>query len=179
MNEYLALILWGAFAWTFVEYALHNWVFHRLRVTSVGKREHLAHHAKKGYFTEWSLKLKMVFVGHSAVYLFSFLCLDAWRASVFTLSFGVSYFAYEYVHYCNHMYAPKTIYGRWARKHHFAHHFEDSRANHGVTTPLWDLIFGTYRRIAKVRVPKRFEMDWLVDDKGRVRQAYRDDYALR
>jgi sterol desaturase/sphingolipid hydroxylase (fatty acid hydroxylase superfamily) len=101
------------------------------------------------------------------------------QAIVFTLSFGVSYLVYEYVHYLNHVEPPKTLYGRWARKHHFLHHFEDAKSNHGVTSPLWDLVFGTYRRLPKIRVPKRFEMRWLLDENAEIRGEYRDDYVLR
>ena len=37
-------------------------------------------------------------------------------------------------------------YGRWARRHHFHHHFVDVRRNYGVTTPLWDVVLRTRRR---------------------------------
>jgi hypothetical protein len=37
-------------------------------------------------------------------------------------------------------------YGRWARGHHFHHHFVDARVNYGVTSPVWDVVLRTRRR---------------------------------
>jgi len=37
-------------------------------------------------------------------------------------------------------------YGRWAREHHFHHHFVDLRVNYGVTSGLWDVVLRTRRR---------------------------------
>jgi 4-hydroxysphinganine ceramide fatty acyl 2-hydroxylase len=64
------------------------------------------------------------------------------------------------------------------RRHHFHHHFGHPTANHGVTSPIWDMVFGTYERVdGPLRVPRRLAMVWLVDD-GQVRPEYADDYAL-
>ncbi len=37
------------------------------------------------------------------------------------------------------------------RRHHFHHHFVDGRANHGVTTPLWDFAFGTCQKPTTIK----------------------------
>ena len=51
--------------------------------------------------------------------------------------------------------------------------------NHGVTSPVWDLVFGTYVRVdGPIRVPRRMAMVWLVDDDGTVRPEYAADYAV-
>jgi hypothetical protein len=52
-------------------------------------------------------------------------------------------------------------------------------ANHGVTTPVWDLVFGTYERVdGAVAVPRRLAMRWLCDEHGEVRPEYAGDYRL-
>jgi hypothetical protein len=76
------------------------------------------------------------------------------------------------------MRAPKSAYGRWARRHHFSHHFVDARYNHGVTTPIWDMVFGTYRRPVPIKVPAKLTMSWLLDEGGQLRPEYSGDYFL-
>jgi hypothetical protein len=50
--------------------------------------------------------------------------------------------------------------------------------NHGVTSPLWDKVFGTYEAPAQVRVPRRLAMIWLVDEQGELRAEFADRYVL-
>jgi hypothetical protein len=92
----------------------------------------------------------------------------------------LGYIVYDLVHWSNHVHAPKTAYGRWARRHHFSHHFSDARFNHGVTTPIWDVVFRTYRAPGRIVVPKRLCMDWLLDSEtGCIRHQFRNDFELR
>ena len=125
----------GCFSWTFVKHAFHGWVVHRSQLRTLSKREHLAHHAHSGYFTALGLKLKMIFTGHAMVLTLAIICVDLPLALVFTLSFGLLYLLCECVHYSNLLDSPAILYGVWARKHHFLHHFEDAQSIYGVTTP--------------------------------------------
>ena len=44
---------------------------------------------------------------------------------------------------------------------------------------LWDLVFGTYRPVEAVRVPRRLEMRWLTDpDTGDVWPPLRGTYSV-
>ena len=112
-------------------------------------------------------------------YLVSKLVIDVGQAEVFKLSLALSYACYEWVHRHHHTHAPKSWYGAWLRKHHFIHHFHDARMNHGVTSPFWDVVFGTYRSQDRVKVPRKFAMDWLLDEQGNVKAAFADDYYTR
>jgi hypothetical protein len=64
---------------------------------------------------------------------------------------------YEFVHMNMHnrRTPPRTPYGMWVSRLHLHHHFEDARTNHGITSPLWDFLLGTYRKPGVVRVPDR------------------------
>lgn len=89
------------------------------------------------------------------------------------------YATYELLHRREHTWAGFGAYGRWARRHHFAHHYSDARFNHGVTSPLWDLVFRTYRPVQIIRVPRKFVMPWLKDPQtGEVRADYADRFVL-
>ena len=69
---------------------------------------------------------------------------------------------------------------RYLRRHHFHHHFVDGRKNHGVTTPIWDFVFGTYEQPTKIRVPAKLCMPWLRDPAtGGIRAEHAATYELR
>jgi sterol desaturase/sphingolipid hydroxylase (fatty acid hydroxylase superfamily) len=106
-------------------------------------------------------------------YIFGFL-------NAFGFGAGVTsgYAVYEYIHWSTHMRAPRSAYGRWTRRHHFSHHFTDARYNHGVTTPIWDMAFGTYRPAARIKVPRKFALKWLVKEDGEIRSEFSPDYYL-
>ncbi|MEL6180069.1 MAG: sterol desaturase family protein, partial [Myxococcota bacterium] len=97
----------------------------------------------------------------------------------FTLGFLLSYVGYEVLHRRVHTHPPVGPYGRWARKHHFYHHFSRPNLNHGVTSPIWDVVFGTLETPEMVRVPAKKAMSWLLDpETGDVAEAYAADYVL-
>lgn len=55
--------------------------------------------------------------------------------------------AYEYAHGFAHMVAePGSGYGRMIRRSHMLHHFHNETGNFGITSPVYDLMFGTYYR---------------------------------
>jgi sterol desaturase/sphingolipid hydroxylase (fatty acid hydroxylase superfamily) len=57
----------------------------------------------------------------------------------------VGYIAYDWVHYYTHHARPRTRLGKWIRAYHLRHHFQDHDAFFGISSPLWDFVFGTYR----------------------------------
>lgn len=59
------------------------------------------------------------------------------------------------------------------------HHFGAPMRNFGVTTPVWDVLLGTYDEPGVVTVPLRMAPDWLVDETGEVREEYSADYATK
>ena len=94
--------------------------------------------------------------------------------------FAGFYLFYEVLHRLEHVWRGIGPYGRWARRHHFYHHFHNPRLNHGVTSPLWDLVFGTYARPGVIKVPEKLQMRWLVDPaSGSVWPSLQDQYELR
>ncbi len=166
----------GAFGWTFTEYALHAWHGHRARGRNEFSRQHLKHHAQSGYFAPLDLKLRMAIpIGLATLALAIWvgpLAIAAWAG------FFGAYTFYEVLHYRLHVATPIGAYGRWARRHHFFHHFGDARTNHGVTTPLWDVVFQTLAEPRPIQVPRKFVMPWLVDGSGNVRPEHAGTFSL-
>jgi len=92
---------------------------------------------------------------------------------------GCSCFSEEILRRREHVTAGVGLHGRWARRHHFYHHFDDARFNHGVTSPLWDLLMGTYRTAEVITIPPRLMMPWLGDPEVGVRLELAGTYALK
>lgn len=178
VESVLPALLAGAFAWTLAEYFLHRVVFHEASPASPGAREHRQHHAQPDYFAPaWQKALAAVVVAGLVLPVLS-LALGWAAGGAFTAGFIAMYLAYEVLHRRCHTHPPRGRYGRWRRRNHFAHHFADPRRGHGVTTPLWDHVFGTALSVDRVRVPRRLAMRWLVDGEGRVRAPFAADYEL-
>jgi dihydroceramide fatty acyl 2-hydroxylase len=169
----------GAFTWSFVEYAMHRFNGHGMRGKTRFSREHLAHHADADAFAPLHLKLMTGSVVATAVFALGGL-LTTWDVSTFyTLGFLGGYVFYEVVHFRLHRATPNTAYMRWAARHHFAHHFNAPKHNHGVTSPFWDIVLGTLRRRETVRVPRRLAMAWLVNPLTEdVQAAFASDFRL-
>jgi 4-hydroxysphinganine ceramide fatty acyl 2-hydroxylase len=170
----------GLLTWTFTEYAMHNWVGHKAKGKNAFSKEHLKHHRLGNYFTPWAGKALRTVVVLSTIFALTLFIFGTFSAGAFTVGFALGYAWYEYLHWSLHVNPPRHSYGRWARRHHFHHHFENPKMNHGVTTPLWDVVFGTYEAPATIRVPKKIVMPWLIDPVSRtVYGDYVADFKLR
>lgn len=172
----LALAL-GALTWSLSEYALHRWVGHSPRSRTDFADEHRTHHAVRGYFAPTVKKaLHAVPLVLAGLALAAPACGAAGAAWVG--GFAATYVAYEVLHRRLHTHGPRGPLGRYLRRHHFAHHFNGPQTNHGVTSPLWDHLFGTWRDPGVIRVPEKHAMVWLLDAAGEVRPEYASDYAV-
>ena len=171
----------GAFTWNLAEYLLHRFAMHHLHGRGIMSREHLEHHVKAGWNFSPILLLSwlgVVVVGGLGLLPLAWLVAGPAVAAGVSLGWAVAYFFYEYQHAVAHLRAPTGRYSTWVRHHHFHHHFGHPMANHGVTTPLWDHVFGTWEDPGVVKVPRRMALPWLVDEAGEVRPEYRDRYVL-
>jgi sterol desaturase/sphingolipid hydroxylase (fatty acid hydroxylase superfamily) len=184
VTTFLALLggfVVGAFIWNLAEYLLHRFAMHHLHGRGIMSREHLEHHVKAGWNFSPILLLSwlgVVVVGIAGLLPLAWLLAGPVVAGGVALGWGAAYFFYEYQHAASHLRAPRGRYSTWVRHHHFHHHFGHPMANHGVTTPLWDHVFGTWQAPGVIKVPRRMALPWLVDERGEVRPEYRDRYAL-
>ena len=166
----------GGVVWTIAEYILHRGWGHRPSKNPFSK-EHLAHHADVMYFAPSWMKFAFA-VAALALIGGPLLVFVGAPAAAGLAGFLAVYLCYELVHRRLHTHAPKTRYGRWARRHHLYHHFKRPNLNHGVTTPVWDFVFRTLEVPPKIRVPRRQALPWMVDDQGQLLAEFSDDYEL-
>jgi len=168
----------GALGWTLLEYLLHRFVFHGASATLLGAKEHRRHHAQVDYFAPWWQKALAALTVTAVMLPLAAIAQGVAIGLSFTSGFIGTYLLYEVLHRRAHTRPPTGPYGRWRRRNHFAHHFVDPRRGQGVTTPLWDRVFGTRLPVARVPVPRRLAMPWLIDANGEIGPAYASAYAL-
>lgn len=173
-----ALLALGAALWTFGEYVMHRFAMHELRGRGLASREHLRHHAERDSILEsWYFAWTGIVAVGIALGLTASGVLGPVGACL-GIGWVAAYGFYDWIHWRAHRRPIAHPYERWVRRHHFHHHFGHPMANHGVTTPIWDLVFGTYERVdGPLRVPRRLAMVWLVED-GAVRPEYTADWTL-
>jgi sterol desaturase/sphingolipid hydroxylase (fatty acid hydroxylase superfamily) len=147
----LALLALGGLAlWTLAEYWLHRKLFHWEPDNAIGRRMHFIIHGI--HHDHPNDKLRLVMPPGASVPL------AALFFGLFVLAFGtphgfalfagflIGYLAYDYTHYWLHHFVPRSALGKRLREQHMRHHFQDHRFGFGVSSPLWDIVFGTLPR---------------------------------
>ena len=170
----------GVATWTLLEYVLHRFLGHDSRTQpNFFSREHTRHHGEGNYFAPAWKKGIAALAATALVAPLAIFAGGVAAGSAYTAGLIGMYLAYEWVHLRAHTHPGIGAYGRFLRRHHFSHHFTDPKRNHGVTTPIWDLVFGTFAPAPRIRVPRRLAMAWLVDPVTReLREASSGTYEL-
>lgn len=60
--------------------------------------------------------------------------------------FVAGYLVYDTVHYAVHHFSLHNPVLLYLKKHHYRHHYNDSTRDFGVSSPLWDVLMGTFSR---------------------------------
>ena len=169
----------GAVSWTAAEYGLHRFAMHELRGRGLASREHLKHHADVTYFSPASKKLLSAAGTTALAFPLASAAMGRRWATAFTTGMITMYFGYEVAHRRTHTHPPRHEFGRWMRRSHLHHHFGAPMRNFGVTSPVWDRVFGTYDEPGVVTVPERMAPVWMVDQAGHVRPEFSADYIVK
>jgi sterol desaturase/sphingolipid hydroxylase (fatty acid hydroxylase superfamily) len=134
----LLAVALGLFAFSFVEYFFHRWMFHtRIPLFAQGHRMH--HERPLGYDSlPFFLPGAVLLVLTGLVVLIvptGFALLMMGSVTLGYIAYGLSHFTIHHVRF------KHPLLRRWAGAHHVHHYHPDS--NFGVTTPLWDVLLGT------------------------------------
>lgn len=145
LNTFLLFIA-GMFFWSFTEYILHRFLFHNHPKTERGKRISYVLHGNHHEFPRDKGRLFMPVVPSiiiaSCFFLFYYLLLGNYAVAFFP-GFMLGYLLYGSIHYAIHAWSPpfKWMKGLW-RNHHL-HHYKHTDMGFGVSSTLWDHVFGT------------------------------------
>jgi sterol desaturase/sphingolipid hydroxylase (fatty acid hydroxylase superfamily) len=144
----MAFYFSGLMIWTLKEYILHRFVFHIDRYIPKAKRLHYIVHGVHHEQPADKERLIMPPAGGTviAALLFAFWYLILAEYS-FAFMAGITsgYLIYSYIHYTVHT-NPNTKLFRHQWFHHALHHYKYPEKAFGVSTPFWDIVFGTMPR---------------------------------
>jgi sterol desaturase/sphingolipid hydroxylase (fatty acid hydroxylase superfamily) len=144
--------LLGVFIWTPSEYLLHRFVFHFKARNPAQERMiylfHGIHHHQPQCKTRLvmppvvSIPLSAVFYGLFTLIFATLLGVPHWVGPVVS-GFTIGYLTYDLTHYATHHMPLKTHWFKFLKRYHMLHHFRTPSARYGVSSPLWDIVFGT------------------------------------
>ncbi len=130
----------GLVGWTLIEYLLHRVLFHHAPILSKIHARH--HHAPQDLIgtPAWASAL----IGLIVVASPSWATLGFGLGTAATAGLVTGYLWYDFVHYASHHWRPRrNSYLYRARLRHARHHHRSDSGNFGVTTSVWDRVFGT------------------------------------
>jgi len=170
----IATFLAGFLLWTLLEYVLHRFWFHRAPADDFDSklRAFMVH----GYHHEFPndrmrLVAPLILSAPLALIIATGYVLLAGRYYGAVLFAGtlLGYLTYDWVHYYTHHFRPTTRLGKFLRRYHMEHHYKDSDSHFGISSPLWDWVFGTAtsREIASGQVEQQVLATELVAAKRR------------
>ncbi len=166
----------GVLAFTLLEYGLHRFVFHfdpgddrnaKIRLFLM----HGLHHEFPN--DKWRLVAPplMSFPIAAVVFAVYWLLLSPTNAFVLFGGTCLGYLFYDWTHYYTHHFRnPKTRVGKLLRRAHAVHHYKLFHLNMGISSPLWDFIFGTYawsEEARKTALRESKEVEWQSDEAER------------
>ncbi len=143
----ISLYLGGMIFWTFTEYFIHRYLFHFDAKSEFSKKMVFYCHGVHHDFPNDSKRLVLPPIASIPLAILFFyifkLVLPTGFLYPFFAGFVSGYLIYDMIHYATH---HAKIGGKlWMaiKTHHLKHHFKDPEKGFGVSSPIWDILFGT------------------------------------
>lgn len=151
----VGLVLAGLLVWTLSEYVLHRYIFHWTNDTPFGRRVHFLLHGVHHEFPNDRDRLVMPLLTSVPLavifYTLFYVALGGVRfAEPLYAGFAIGYLAYDGTHYALHHFKQTSRFGKFVKRHHMLHHHADHQGGFGVSSPLWDVVFGTMPQVKKL-----------------------------
>jgi sterol desaturase/sphingolipid hydroxylase (fatty acid hydroxylase superfamily) len=153
----------ATFIYPLVWYVLHRWVLHsrwmwrHAFLASTWKRIHYDHHQDPNHLEVLFGALHTTLPTIAAATIPIGWAIGApWQSAAHphaafggaAMAFAIGLLTtcfYEFCHCIQHLaYKPKNKWLAEMKKRHMAHHFHDENGNYGITSFIWDRLFGTF-----------------------------------
>lgn len=144
----VALFFTGWIVFTWVEYQVHRHVFHMATYTKWREKLQYTMHGVHHEFPKDKDRLAMpplLSVTIATILLLLLRLVLGDFVFAFLPGFLVGYAAYLGVHYMVHAYQPPKNFLKALWINHGIHHYKNGEIVFGVSSPLWDYIYGTMR----------------------------------
>lgn len=136
----------GMFFWTFFEYIMHRYIFHMIAKSARAQQFIYVLHGNHHHFPRDKERLFMPPVPSlliaSAIFGIMYLLMREY-AFLFFPGFILGYLIYGSMHYAIHAWNPPFKWMKPLWRNHHLHHYKDEHHGYGVSTTLWDRVFGT------------------------------------
>lgn len=157
------------------EYLVHRGVFHYFADKKAGKvlsRQHVLHHETPDDL-DYLFNDPRISVSVGVLYFLTCFAITQSLGQSAALSLGnfTGLLYYEHVHFAAHRPGsrPWTPWGRLMKRIHLWHHYKHERLWFGVTSPLFDWAFGSWKDHRKVEpsptvrtlVPTEEQQEWM------------------
>jgi sterol desaturase/sphingolipid hydroxylase (fatty acid hydroxylase superfamily) len=166
VQKILLLFLGGIFFWTFFEYIAHRFLFHLEPKSQTGMKIVYIFHGSHHHFPRDKTRLFMPPLPSiliSGTILGMMYLLMAKNALPFFAGFMLGYLLYGSIHYAIHAWRPPF---NWAKNHwrnHHLHHYQDGHMGFGVSSTLWDHVFGTMYDLKNIKEDKEKVKELIYD----------------
>lgn len=140
----------GFFTFTLAEYLIHRYIFHLPGNTKTKEKLQYTLHGVHHEYPKDKQRLAMppimsITIGTVLLLVFRLFLGDLVFA--FLPGFLVGYACYLCVHYILHIFRPPNNWLKILWSIHAVHHYKDQTKAFGVTSPLWDYVFGTMPKL--------------------------------
>lgn len=142
----LFVMLGGYIFFTLVEYMMHKHFFHMEPNTPIKDKLQYSVHGVHHDYPRDKDRLAMppfVSAAYAAISYLLFTLVLGDYGLYFLPGFLVGYASYLGVHFIVHAYNPPKNFFKILWVNHAIHHYKDPDIAFGVSTPLWDIVFGT------------------------------------
>lgn len=142
----LGMFVFGALFFTWVEYNVHRYVFHMATYTKMREKLQYTLHGVHHEYPKDKTRLAMpplLSITISTILLLIFKVIMGDLVFAFLPGFLVGYSAYLGVHYMVHAYQPPKNFLKHLWINHGVHHYKNGEVVFGVSSPLWDYLYGT------------------------------------
>ncbi len=138
----VALVASGYIIWTLAEYLVHRFVLHHIPLFS---KMHFEHHEESLELIGTPTLMSLFFL--TVVVLMPLYYFAGIHIALCSMAgFLTGYISYVWVHFAvHHKGSGGFKFMRKLKRQHAVHHHGTSEYNFGVTTDIWDKIFGTKR----------------------------------
>lgn len=144
---FLLSALAGLFVWTLTEYVLHRFVFHFVPKSKWGLRLHFIFHGVHHDYPNDALRLVLPPSVSIPLALGFFFLFKSFIPAVylygFFAGFMTGYLFYDISHYALHHLNFKNAFWKRLKKHHMKHHYQNADKGYGVSSAIWDRVFGS------------------------------------
>jgi sterol desaturase/sphingolipid hydroxylase (fatty acid hydroxylase superfamily) len=157
LGRTLLVFAGGMFFWTFFEYFAHRYLFHFEAKSDRMKKFVYTMHGNHHHYPRDRQRLFMPpipsLIIASALFGIFWLIMRQYTFMFFP-GFILGYLMYGTMHYAIHAWNPpfKWMKGLW-RNHHL-HHYKNEHNGYGVSSTIWDHVFGTMFDLKKEKEDK-------------------------